>query len=121
MIVDSNIIIYAAAANGDRCRDFIHLHAPSVSVITQIEVLGYHKLNDIDKLLLEQLFQALNPLALTTIIVQEAIQLRQMRKMTLGDSIIAATALTHHLTLATHNTKDFTWINGINVVDPLDT
>ena len=44
MLVDSNIIIYAAEAKGDQCRDFIRRQAPSVSVITQIKVLGYHKL-----------------------------------------------------------------------------
>lgn len=119
MLVDSNIIIYAAEANGDKCRDFIRLHSPSVSVISQIEVLGYHKLSDIDKLLLEQIFQTLTPIAITTPIVQETIRLRQMRKMTLGDAVIAATALVHNLTLATHNTKDFTWIGGMNVIDPV--
>ncbi len=120
MLVDSNIIIYAAEATGDKCRDFIRLHAPAVSVVTQIEVLGYYKLNDIDKLLLEQLFQALNPITLTAPIVQQAIHLRQIRKMTLGDAVIAATALVHNLTLATHNTKDFSWIGGIKVIDPVN-
>lgn len=118
MLVDSNIIIYAAEATGDKCRDFIRLHSPSVSVITQIEVLGYYKLNDIDKLLLEQIFQTLNTIALTPPIVEQAIRLRQMRKMTLGDAIIAATALAHKLMLATHNTKDFSWISGMKVIDP---
>ena len=120
MLVDSNIIIYAAEATGDKCREFIRLHVPSISVITQIEVLGYHKLHDIDKLLLEQIFQALKPVALTTPIVQEAIRLRQTHKMTLGGAIIAATALVHNLTLATHNTKDFAWISGMKVIDPLN-
>lgn len=121
MLVDSNIIIYAAEANGDTCRDFIRLHAPAVSVITQIEVLGYHKLNDIDKLLLEQIFQTLSTIALTPSIVQEAIRLRQLRKRTLGDSSIAATAIVHNLTLATRNMKDFAWISEVNVIDPLST
>ena len=119
MLVDSNIIIYAAAANGDKCREFIQKFTPSVSVITQIEVLGYHKLNDTDKLLLEQIFQTLKPIAISTPIVQEAIRFRQTRKMTLGDAVIAATAMVHHLTLATHNTKDFSWISGIQVIDPV--
>lgn len=120
MLVDSNIIIYAAEANGEKCRDFIRLHAPSVSVITQVEVLGYHKLNDIDKLLLEQIFYTLKAVPLTTPIVQEAIRLRQMRKMTLGDAIISATALIPELTLATHNTKDFAWISELKLIDPLN-
>jgi predicted nucleic acid-binding protein len=33
---------------------------------------------------------------------------------------VAATALVHHLPLATHNVDDFAWIDGLTVVDPLD-
>lgn len=119
MLIDSNIIIYAANASGDQCRDFIRLHAPAVSVITQIEVFGYHKLDNIDKLLLEQIFQILPLIPLTPPITQEAIRLRQTRKMTLGDAIIGATALVLGIPLATHNIKDFTWINGLKLIDPL--
>ena len=39
--------------------------------------------------------------------------------MGLGDSIIAATAMTHNLTLVTHNTEDFRWIAGLELLDPL--
>jgi predicted nucleic acid-binding protein len=38
--------------------------------------------------------------------------------MSLKDSMIAATALVHHLTVATHNQKDFKKA-GVKVVDPL--
>ena len=41
--------------------------------------------------------------------------------MSVGDAIIAATALHSGLTLATHNAKDFAWIEGLDVVDPLAT
>lgn len=40
-------------------------------------------------------------------IVLRAIALRQQRRMSLGDAIIAATALEHDLTLVTRNTNDF--------------
>lgn len=38
--------------------------------------------------------------------------------MTLGDSFIAATAIVHDLTLATHNTEDFSWVPDLKVTDP---
>ena len=41
------------------------------------------------------------------------------RRIKLGDSLIAATALAHGLALATHNTDDFRWIPGLQLVDPL--
>jgi len=47
---------------------------------------------------------------LSDAVAQQAIQLRQQRRIKLGDSIIAGTALVHGLTLVTHNTDDFDWI-----------
>ncbi len=38
--------------------------------------------------------------------------------MTLGDSLVAGTALAHHYTLVTRNTKDFLWINDLEILNP---
>jgi predicted nucleic acid-binding protein len=40
--------------------------------------------------------------------------------MSLGDALIAGTALSHDLRLATHNTDDFTWIDDLAVFDPIE-
>jgi len=119
MLVDSNIIIYASKPDGDQAREFIRAQAPQVSVISQIEVLGYHKLNPDERQLLEAFFRTAVILAVTTPMVDEAIRLRQVRRMSLGDSLVAATALVHHLALATHNTDDFSWIAGLQLTDPV--
>lgn len=52
-------------------------------------------------------------------IIEIAIQLKQSRKMSLGDSVIAATALIHDLELYTHNVSDFAGIEGLRIVDPI--
>jgi len=39
--------------------------------------------------------------------------------MSLGDALIAATALIHGLTLVTSNVKYFEWIEDLSVLDPL--
>jgi predicted nucleic acid-binding protein len=39
--------------------------------------------------------------------------------MSLADALIAATALEHGLSLATHNIQDFTWIENLSLFDPL--
>jgi len=49
-----------------------------------------------------------------------AINLRQQRNLSLGDALIAATALDEKLIFATHNTKDFGWIEGLQLFDPLE-
>ena len=39
--------------------------------------------------------------------------------MSLGDSIIAGTAIIHKRTLVTRNIDDFRWIEEIDLLDPL--
>ena len=39
--------------------------------------------------------------------------------MSLGDALIAATALELGLTLVTHNVRDYRWIAGLELLDPL--
>jgi len=119
MLIDSNIIIYAAQLQHIALRQWIAQHAPVVSAISYVEVLGYHQLAPAEKQALELFFAAATILPITQAILEEAVKQRQQRKMTLGDALIAATCLVHKLTLMTHNTKDFTWITGLVVFDPL--
>ena len=68
---------------------------------------------------MEEVFNSLAILPLTTEIADRAVELRQLRRMGLGDSIIAATALVHNLTLVTRNTHDFRWIDNLDLHDPM--
>jgi toxin FitB len=52
-------------------------------------------------------------------VVQWAVKLRQRRKMSLGDSIVAGTAIAYERTLVTHSTEDSRWIEEIKLLDPL--
>lgn len=119
MLLDSNIIVYAAQPEQVALRQFIELHVPAVSVVSYIEVLGYHKLKEDDRQFLEQFFQTAERLPLSETVVQWAVKLRQRRNMSLGDSIVAGTAIAHERTLVTRNTDDFRWIEEIKLLDPL--
>jgi predicted nucleic acid-binding protein len=119
MLLESNIIIYAAQPEHTALRQFIAEHAPAVSVISYIEVLGYHRLSEEERQFLERFFQAAEVLPLSDAVVQWAIRLRQRRRMMLGDAIVAGTAVAHGRLLVTHNTDDFRWINEIKLLDPL--
>jgi toxin FitB len=119
MLLDSNIIIYAAQAEHTTLRQFIADHTPAVSVISYIEVLGYHRLSEEEQQCLERFFQAAEVPPLSDAVVQWAIRLRRRRRMALGDAIVAGTAVAHGRILVTHNTDDFRWISEIKVLDPL--
>ncbi len=90
------------------------------SDMTRLEVLGYHHLNELDKRDITQLFELTTLYPVSSWIVTTAIKLRQQRKMSVGDSVIAATALTQRLTLVTRNVSDFDWIEGLSVVNPIE-
>jgi toxin FitB len=49
MLVDSNIIIYAAQPVHSQLRRFIAEHTPAVGAISYVEVHGYHRLTDRDQ------------------------------------------------------------------------
>jgi predicted nucleic acid-binding protein len=38
--------------------------------------------------------------------------------MSLGDALVAGTALVHELTLVTRNVDDFQWIQGLSLLNP---
>jgi len=74
MLLDSNIIIYAAQPDHAALRQFIEKHASVVSVISYIEVPGHHHLNEDDRQFLEQFFQAAEMLPLSDAVVQWAVR-----------------------------------------------
>ncbi len=59
-------------------------------------------------------------LELEEIVILRAIALRQEKKMSLGDAVIAATALVHGLTLVTRNVDDFRHIADLKILNPFD-
>lgn len=119
MLLDSNIIIYAAQPEHADLRAFIAEHAPAVSAISVVEVLGFHRLTKEDRVHFEEFFRASRVLRVSDAVVEWAVGLRQTRRMSLGDALIAGTALAHDLTLVTRNTDDFSWVPDLRVNDPL--
>ena len=120
MLIDSNIVIYASKPEHAGLRQFIAEHTPAVSAVSYVEVLGYHKLTESERQDLEAFFAAASILPLSDAVLDQAVQLRQHKKMTLGDSLVAATALVHRLTLVTRNTDDFDWIDGLTLLNPFE-
>jgi predicted nucleic acid-binding protein len=120
MLVDSNILIYAAQPAYTHLQQFIATHAPAVSAVSYVEVLGYHQLDDEERQYVEAFFRLARVLPLSQAVLEQAVALRQQRKMSLGDALVAGTALVHGLTLVTRNVEDFQWIQGLSLLNPFD-
>lgn len=120
MLYDSNIVIYTARPEHAFLRDVIAEDVPVVSAISRVEVLGFHGLDEAERGHLEAFFAAAVVLPITDAVVEQAIALRQARRMSLGDAVIAATALVHGLILVTRNTSDFIWVPGLRLWNPFD-
>jgi predicted nucleic acid-binding protein len=120
MLLDSNIIIYAAKPEHGALRRLIAEHAPAVSAVSLVEVLGYHRLSEDERRHFETFFAAVTVLPITNGVLTQAVKLRQTRKMTLGDALVGATALVHNRTLVTRNTKDFEWVAGLRLLNPFE-
>jgi toxin FitB len=120
MLLDSNIIIYASQVENEFLREFIAENSPYVSALSYLEVLGYHQLNDDDKTYFEEFFNASQILPVSQAVIEQAVRLKQIKKMSLGDAIIAGTALVYNLTIVTRNIDDFRWINEFKLLNPFD-
>lgn len=119
IILDSNVFIYLA--NGMLDRKIISNEDIAHASITKIESLGFPRIHANELLLLEILFGESYNLPLTDYIAERAIKLRQVKNMSLGDAIIAATALEHSYELWTANEEDFAHINELRLYNPITT
>jgi predicted nucleic acid-binding protein len=89
---------------------------PNVSVVTQIEVLGFNAPEQHYKILSDFINDS-TVLDLTNNVVEASIEIRKKHKTKLPDAIIAATALVYDLVLISRNTSDFKNIDGLKVID----
>ncbi len=117
-LIDSNIIIYSGAKEYSWLRELFYENNSFFSSISKIEVLGFHQIKEEQVSYFSEVFKLLNILPVDYEVIDKAVSLRQQRKLTLGDSIIAATALLKNLTLVTRNIDDFSHIPNLNIENP---
>jgi len=114
---DTNIIIYIANKTlGESIIKNEPIVYPSIS---RVEALGYHNIRSIEEQRVRELLGTLTESPLTDGVIEFAVRLRQQKKMSLGDAIVAATALEYNCTLWTANDTDFAHIEELRVHNPL--
>lgn len=119
MLIDSNIVILASKLQNVELLSKLKQDESNikVSIITKIEVLGFHQLNQVQKKFLENFFNAITVLPVNENVAEMAILIRQKRPVSIADALIAATALAFELKLLTENTKDYRSIQNLELLN----
>ena len=120
-LLDTNIIIDAIGG----CDPAIRVLEKSVasewvgfSAITRLELFGYPGLDSNEESALTCVVKELEEVAVTSIIIDRAIQIRRKTRIKAPDAIIAATALEVGAALATRNERDFKSVEGLLLINP---
>ena len=121
-LLDSNAVIDTLSANYPEeglafIKEVIDEEI-NVSAITKMEVLGYEGDDSAYDKKRELFISNSNVLPINDVVIDKAIELRKRHIKSLPDAVIAATALVHHLTPITRNTKDFSNIKHLRIIDP---
>jgi hypothetical protein len=120
-LIDSNIWIYAAAAQ-EPAREILSKALKSewagYSAISRLEVLGYPSISEQEKRLLEQIMSIFVELPVDRLIIDKAIYIRQSTRIKSPDAIVAATAINMGATLISRNTKDFSTVPNLSILNP---
>ena len=88
---DTNIIIYFG--NGTLDASLIGNEPICYASITRIESLGYPDILSAEEQRIKEMLATIEEMPLTNSIIGSAVQLRKLKKMSLGDAIVAATAI----------------------------
>jgi predicted nucleic acid-binding protein len=115
---DTNIIIYIA--NGTLGENIVGDEPIIYPSVVQIESLGFPTIKSIEEQRIAELLSTLTMAPLSNSIIELAVKLRQAKRMSLGDAIVAATAIENKSQLWTVNTKDFSHIDDLQLLNPLE-
>ncbi len=117
ILMDSNIII------GIIKNRFLLAKVTSyeaiISEVTRLEILGYHKIKQQEEFLILKFIKNIDSILISKTIIDVAIELRKEKSMSIGDAIIAATAIQEEIPLLTANAKDFKHVKELDLF-PMD-
>jgi toxin FitB len=118
-LIDSNIVIYSYLPQYEYLRNLFAAEPVFVSEISRVEVLGYHKITGKEESYFKDVFNLVPIILPSQEIFDIAIDLRKKFNLSLGDSLIAATAKANDLTIYTRNLGDFIKLPEIKCINPL--
>lgn len=120
ILIDSNILIYSAEEKYKYLRGLYTDDVCAVSMISKLEVLGYHSITKEQVAYFQSIFNLVDLVPITDNVIEQAVFYRKKFSMSTGDSIIAATTKLHGYKLYTNNVEDFVRIQDFEIINPLD-
>jgi hypothetical protein len=86
ILIDSNILIYSAEEAFSYLRKLFQKTGAVVSIISKLEVLGYHKITPKQIIYFDAVFKLTINLPITDELISQAIKYRKLKSMSVGDS-----------------------------------
>ena len=117
VLLDSDVIL--GLRHSRRLAKVVEDIVPHFCTHSRIRVLGEESLLAPEAAALRALLDTMVEIELDHSVIEQAILLRQLHNLNLGDSIMASTAIVHGLELWTTGGGDFPPISGLHVHDPL--
>lgn len=116
-LIDTNAVIeYLNNTLPEQAGNFIdNLVQIHLSVITRMELLSWRGATTQQIEILTSYIRSATVLGLSESVIEQTILIRKVHRIKLPDAIIAATALSHNLTLITRNMSDFDKIENLIV------
>lgn len=114
LFVDTNILVNLAEGNKE-VDQYLEGNNLFVSVITEIELLGWHKITNPQRNFFQRLLRDCTVVGLINPIKDLTIELRQKHRIKLPDAVIAASSLHLDIPLITQD-QGFVKIKNLNLV-----
>lgn len=112
-LLDTNILLYALKGLAD-VRLYFDI-PPTISVVTEIEILGVKEIKKAEVEIRETIVEYCQVIPITTSIKKKTIELKRKIKLAVPDALIAATAIEGSFTLVTAD-KGFKRIKDLSLI-----
>jgi predicted nucleic acid-binding protein len=120
-LIDTNVWIDAIAGNLSK-KAFLKISVEAewagYSAITRLELFGFPGLTEAEEEKIRELLHAFEEVAVTSGIIDRAIEIRRKTKVKVPDAIIGASAVVLGCNLITRNAVDFKGVDGLKIIDP---
>jgi len=120
ILLDSLVVIYSALTEDQFLQKYFEPKTTFVSEISRLESLGFHGITDSERHFFNLIFSRIEIVKVSTEVIDLAIELRAKYKLSLGDSIVASTAVFFDYQLITRNVNDFKKISGLDLFNPFE-